>query len=86
VLVERRGAVEAALTAVPDGDLAPVVEAVGAMLVALTDDLRTSEHMCRLCDERACPDDRCPVEHAEPAPPHRRGQGYGVTRSAGTRG
>jgi MarR family transcriptional regulator, negative regulator of the multidrug operon emrRAB len=86
VLAERRRAVDTALGAVPDDDLGAVVDAVAEMLVALTDDLRTSEHMCRLCDEQACPDDRCPVEHAEPAPPHRRGRGYGVTRSAGTPG
>jgi len=49
------------------------------MLEAITDDLLTSEYMCRMCDELACPDARCPVERAEPAPPHRRGTGYGVT-------
>ena len=48
------------------------------MLEALTDDLLTSEFMCRMCDELACPDDRCPVERAEPAPSDRRGIGYGV--------
>jgi hypothetical protein len=52
--------------------------ALATMLEALTDDLLTSEFMCRMCDELACPDDRCPVERAEPAPTERRGTGYGV--------
>ena len=51
---------------------------LSTMLEALTDDLLTSEFMCRMCDELACPDDRCPVERAEPAPTDRRGSGYGV--------
>jgi len=79
VLAERRQVLDRALSAVSDQALPSLVEAVSAMLGALADDLLTSEFMCRLCDERSCPDDRCPVEHAEPAPPHRRGTGYGVT-------
>jgi hypothetical protein len=51
---------------------------LSTMLEALTDDLLTSEFMCRMCDELACPDERCPVERAEPAPTDRRGIGYGV--------
>jgi hypothetical protein len=51
------------------------------MLEALTDDLLTSEFMCRMCDELACPDARCPVERAQATPPHRRGTGYGVPDS-----
>ena len=79
VLVERRAVLARAIAAVPDHALDGLLEAVSAMLGALADDLLTSEFMCRLCDELSCPDDRCPVEHAEPAPPHRRGTGYGVS-------
>jgi len=80
VLAERARVVDRALGALDDATLAAVSDGVCAMLVALTDDLLTSEHMCRLCDEHACPDERCPVERAEPAPAHRRGQGYGIRK------
>jgi MarR family transcriptional regulator, negative regulator of the multidrug operon emrRAB len=78
VLAERRDVLDRALSAVPDDALPALVQTVSTMLASLADDLLTSEYMCRLCDELACPDDRCPVERAEPAPPHRRGTGYGV--------
>lgn len=78
VLAERRAVLGRAIEAVDDAALPVLVQAVGAMLDALTDTLLTSEYMCRLCDEQSCPDDRCPVEGAEPSPPHRRGAGYGI--------
>ena len=67
-----------AVSALDDEQAAAVTDAAGAMLEALADSLLTSEYMCRICDELACPDARCPVERAEPAPAHRRGTGYGV--------
>jgi DNA-binding MarR family transcriptional regulator len=78
VLAARRDVLERALSALDDEQVRAFADAAGAMLEAITDDLLTSEYMCRLCDELACPDQRCPVERAEPAPPHRRGTGYGV--------
>jgi len=78
VLAERASVLDRALAALDDEAVAAITEGACAMLVALTDDLLTSEHMCRMCDEHACPDDRCPVERAHPGPPHRRGPGYGV--------
>lgn len=78
VLGARREVLERAVSALDDDQVRALADTVEAMLEALTDDLLTSEHMCRLCDELACPDARCPVERAEPAPPHRRGTGYGV--------
>lgn len=78
VLAERRAVLDRAVEALDDDQVRALSDAVGAMLEAITDDLLTSEFMCRLCDELACPDARCPVERAEPAPPHRRGTGYGV--------
>ena len=80
-LAARREVLRRALSAIDDDALAGFADIVGAMLEALADDLLTSEYMCRLCDELACPDARCPVERAEPAPPHRRGTGYGVDES-----
>lgn len=81
VLAARREVLERAVGALDDEQVRRFADTAGAMLEALTDDLLTSEHMCRSCDELACPDARCPVERAEPAPPHRRGTGYGVTDS-----
>ncbi len=78
VLAARRTVAARAVSALDDERLAGLVSALEAMLGALTDDLLTGESMCRLCDELACPDDRCPVERAEPAPASRRGLGYGV--------
>jgi DNA-binding MarR family transcriptional regulator len=81
VLAERRDLLERAVSALDDAQVGALVDAVGAMLEVLTDDLLTSEFMCRMCDELACPDSRCPVERAQTTPPHRRGTGYGVADS-----
>jgi MarR family transcriptional regulator, negative regulator of the multidrug operon emrRAB len=95
VLAERSAVLDRALDGLDEPAVTRLTEAVCAMLGALTDDLLTSEFMCRMCDEKSCPDDRCPVERAEPSPPHRRGTGYGIRaqgasgrtkRTAGTRG
>ena len=79
VLAQRREVLDRAVSSLDDDTVRALSDAVSAMLEALTDDLLTSEHMCRMCDELACPDVRCPVERAEPAPRHRRGAGYGVS-------
>jgi MarR family transcriptional regulator, negative regulator of the multidrug operon emrRAB len=42
-------------------DLTRIVEKI---LAALTPDRETSDHICRLCQLAACPQDRCPVELA----------------------
>ena len=81
VLSERRAVLDRAIGALDDDGVRMLLEAANAMLEALTDDLLTSEYMCRSCDELACPDSRCPVERAEATPPHRRGPGYGVPDS-----
>lgn len=42
--------------------LGPDAEAVVERLLGLTGGTEEDgEHLCRLCDERACPQDRCPV-------------------------
>lgn len=78
VLSARRHVLSRAISALDDEQVGALVEAADAMLDALADDLLTSEFMCRLCDELACPDSRCPVEGAIPTPPHRRGTGFAV--------
>lgn len=83
VLAARRGVLTRAVSALDDDQVRALTDAAQAMLDALADDILTSEFMCRLCDELACPDARCPVERAIPTPPHRRGTGYGVTEPDG---
>ena len=78
VLAQRRRVLERALSALDEEACQAMSATLSTMLEALTDDLLTSEFMCRMCDELACPDARCPVERAEPAPTDRRGTGYGV--------
>lgn len=78
VLAARREVLATAVAALDDEQVRGLIDAADAMLAALADDLLTSEFMCRMCDELACPDRRCPVERAVPSPPHRRGEGYGV--------
>jgi DNA-binding MarR family transcriptional regulator len=78
VLARRRDVLGRAVAALDDDAVRALADSMSTMLEAITDDLLTSEYMCRMCDELACPDARCPVERAEPAPPHRRGSGYGV--------
>ena len=78
VLAQRRRVLEQSLSALDEQACHALSATLATMLEALTDDLLTSEFMCRMCDELACPDDRCPVERAEPAPTERRGTGYGV--------
>jgi MarR family transcriptional repressor of emrRAB len=79
VLAQRRRVLEQALSPLDERACQALSSTLATMLEALTDDLLTSEFMCRMCDELACPDDRCPVERAEPSPTDRRGTGYGVT-------
>ena len=82
VLAARRHVLTRAISALDDAQVRALTETADAMLDALADDLLTSEFMCRLCDELACPDSRCPVESAIPTPSHRRGAGYGVEEDA----
>lgn len=78
VQAQRSRVLGTALSVLDDDACQELAGRVELMLEALTDDLLTSEFMCRLCDEFACPDDRCPVELAEPSPRDRQGIGYGV--------
>jgi MarR family transcriptional regulator, negative regulator of the multidrug operon emrRAB len=76
VLSERALVLERALGLFDDATVALLAEAAGTILTDLSDGLRTSEHICRMCDELSCPDELCPVERAEPSPVQRRGAGY----------
>lgn len=66
VLAIRRDAVAAVvgqLTRAERAQLAPLVE---RMVESLSGTRAGADRICRLCDERACPDDVCPSELAVP--------------------
>lgn len=48
---------------------ADVERVASALLSALTGDWESSERICRLCDERRCPQNRCPVTLAVKSSP-----------------
>jgi DNA-binding MarR family transcriptional regulator len=62
---ERQGAARARLTALVEAlderVREPLVGATEVLLGALTASPDQAEHVCRLCDQAACPQDRCPV-------------------------
>ncbi|HWM22813.1 MAG TPA: MarR family winged helix-turn-helix transcriptional regulator [Ilumatobacteraceae bacterium] len=45
-------------------DQAQLESAVEDLLAVLTPGYDESEHMCRMCDLRVCPQDRCPITRA----------------------
>jgi hypothetical protein len=62
---ETLGDLMRALSAEDRRDLTRLLE---KMLPALTPDREACDHICRLCELAACPQDRCPVELAVPRP------------------
>jgi MarR family transcriptional repressor of emrRAB len=52
---------DAAIERLDRTEQAHLESAVEDLLAALTPGYAESEHMCRLCDLRACPQDRCPI-------------------------
>lgn len=62
ILEARRTTLGAVLRQVPKEAHPALGDAVSHMLVALTQSRAAADHICRLCDEDACPQDRCPVE------------------------
>jgi MarR family transcriptional repressor of emrRAB len=57
---------DAAIDRLDRTEQAQLASAVETLLAVLTPGYDESEHMCRLCDLRACPQDRCPVTLALP--------------------
>lgn len=62
ILEARRAALGAALGQVPEAIRPALGDAVSHMLAALTQSRAAADHICRMCDEDACPQDSCPVE------------------------
>src|SRR5947209_2178021 len=61
VLEHRRAAVSGVLAALDADEQATLTTAVEKMLTALTPEVDLADHVCRLCDLDACPQDRCPA-------------------------
>ncbi len=52
---------EAIVARLQPAERADVERVASAILAAVTGDEESAERICRLCDERRCPQDRCPV-------------------------
>jgi hypothetical protein len=64
VLEARRAALERPLTALTSQEQATFEKLLDKMLYAMTPDRERCDHICRLCEISACPQDICPVETA----------------------
>ena len=61
LLGERIRALQAIVDTLPEEQRHQLDRVAEALLRALTDTPLAGAHICRLCDERSCPPDRCPV-------------------------
>lgn len=64
VLASRRGAIQQPLAALTSQEQAALESLLNKMLHAMTPSRERCDHICRLCDIAACPQDICPVETA----------------------
>lgn len=64
VLAARRGAMRQPLTALTSQEQVVLEKLLDKMLYAMTPDRERCDHICRLCEIVACPQDICPVETA----------------------
>lgn len=69
ILDARQAVAASALAPLPPAELRALGTASASILRHLTVDRTTADHLCRLCDEPRCPDERCPVENAVPPRP-----------------
>ncbi len=69
ILQGRREVLTDALSPLSPQEQVLLTRLMETLLGALTQDRQDADHICRLCDEDACPQDRCPVECAV-AKPH----------------
>ncbi|MCF6391095.1 MarR family transcriptional regulator [Mycobacterium sp. MBM] len=66
MLSARERVVEQAMATVTDRERAALVAVTERMLLQLSGTRELADRICRLCDERVCPDQRCPAETALP--------------------
>jgi DNA-binding MarR family transcriptional regulator len=64
VLASRRHRMEGAVTSLNAAEQRAFVRLAEKLLAGLTTDRLDADRICRLCDDAACPDRRCPVELA----------------------
>jgi hypothetical protein len=64
VLAARRDAIRKPLAALTSQEQATLEKLLDRMLYAMTPDRERCDHICRLCEIAACPQDICPVETA----------------------
>ena len=64
VITARRGALRQPLAALTSQEQAVLEKLLDKMLYAMTPDRERCDHICRLCEIAACPQDICPVETA----------------------
>ncbi len=64
VLEARRKSLEPALDVLTSAERAQLLRLTEKILAGLTQDKLHADHICRLCDLAACPDDTCPVNCA----------------------
>lgn len=57
----RLGWLDDIVAQLPQDERAAVERVASSILAAVTGDEDSAERICRLCDERRCPQDRCPV-------------------------
>lgn len=62
MLAAREQAVSDLLSQITATHRASLARAAAAALATASTDRATADHLCRRCDEPACPDERCPVE------------------------
>lgn len=64
VLAARHGAIVQPVAALTSQEQAMLEKLLDKMLYAMTPDRERCDHICRLCEISACPQDICPVETA----------------------
>jgi MarR family transcriptional regulator, negative regulator of the multidrug operon emrRAB len=64
VLAARRAALKRPLAALTPQERATLENILDKMLYAMTPDRDRCDHICRLCEIAACPEDSCPIETA----------------------
>ena len=64
ILQGRRRVLAEVLDGVSADERAALTGLMERLLAALTRDRQHADHICRLCDERVCPGETCPVECA----------------------
>jgi MarR family transcriptional regulator, negative regulator of the multidrug operon emrRAB len=64
VLEARAGVLDVALAGLRSDETHRLEPLLERLLAALTPDVDTADHICRLCDEQVCINARCPVEAA----------------------